>query len=63
MSARALVSSHVLHRGATGFTGKLGEMRLMNELAASRLNADRPDVNQTLDQATSIASGFVASGI
>ena len=50
MSALAFVSSHVLHCGAAGFTGELGETRLMNAVAASRLDADCPDVNQTLDQ-------------
>ena len=65
MSARALVSSHVLHATVVrpASRAELGEMRLMNAMAASRLNADRPDVNQTLDQAQHCQSGFVASGI
>ena len=50
MTALALKAGHMLHRGAAGFTRELHEARLMNAVAASQVDADFPDVNQTLDQ-------------
>jgi hypothetical protein len=40
----------MLHRGAAGFTGKLGQACLVDAMGASGVDADRTDVNQSLNQ-------------
>jgi hypothetical protein len=51
VSARAFLSGQMLYRGAAGFTGKLDQACLVDAVGASGVDADRTDVNQTLDQA------------
>jgi hypothetical protein len=50
MSARAFVSGQMLHCGAACFTGKLGQAYLVDVVGAAGIDADRTDVNQTLNQ-------------
>ena len=49
VSTRAFVSGQMLHRGAADFTGKLGQACLVDPVGPSRVDADRTDVNQTLN--------------
>ena len=51
MPALALVAGDMLHRGAAGFAGELGKACLMHAMPARRIEADRADMVQTLDQA------------
>jgi len=50
VSARAFVSGQMLHRGAAGFTGKLGQAYLVDAVGTSGVDAERTHVNQSLDQ-------------
>ena len=51
MPALALVAGDMLHRGAAGLAGELSKAGLMHAMPARRIEADRADMLQTLDQA------------
>ena len=46
----ALIARDMLRRGAAGFTGELSKAGLMHTMPAHRIEADRADMLQTLDQ-------------
>ena len=50
MPTLALVARDMLRRGAAGFTGELSKAGLMHTMPAHRIEADRADMLQTLDQ-------------
>ena len=50
MPALPLVAGDMLHRGAASLAGKLGKARLMHTMPARRIDADRADMLQALDQ-------------
>ena len=49
--ALPLITGDMLDRGAAGLAGELRQARLMDEMAAPRLDADGADMLQPLDQA------------
>ena len=63
VSPAALVASDMLGGGAPGFARKLGEPRLMDQVATAWFDANLTDVFQTLDQTEHRRSGLAASGI
>ena len=46
----ALIARDMARRGAAGFTSKLSKTGLMHTMSARRIEADRPDMLQTIDQ-------------
>ena len=50
MPALPLVAGDMLHRGAARLAGELGKARLMDEMSAAWIDADRANMFQALDQ-------------